>query len=236
MPRQHNTNPSKPGSTFPWRIGITMVAGYLLATVPQVIIDPLLRSHINYPNRHYPFAYLIAPIAVAVFVVTVVIASRLSRRYRLAAVLPFIAGCILSAPIFAPEIPHGNLVFIGAIWSLLGSVTIWVQGYQVANPNLSGDVALQARMEYIKEQTSFWKGLGYGLIAAYLGALITLVQSLHRASSDFISSPRDLLIMDRYTNVEIAVLSIFMFVGPIYEIARKVLTTTEFFLDVKDNH
>jgi hypothetical protein len=232
----------KDRSAFPWRFGAIMVVGYLLATVPQVIIDPLLRSHINYPNRHYPLAYLIAPIAIAVFAATVVAASSLPSRYRLSAVVPYIAGAILSAPIFKPEIPHGNLVFVSAVWVLLGSVTTWVHGYKIVNPTpdivnsaqISEVVVLQARFEYIKEQTAFWKGLGLGLVAAYLGALITLVQSLHSANTDFISSPKDLLIMNRYINIEIGVLSMFMFVGPIYEILRKVLTTTEFYLDVTE--
>jgi len=210
-----------------------MLAGYLLATVPQVIIDPLIHSHIKYPPRHYPFAFLIGPIAIAVFVTTVVIASLPVTRRTPAAALPFIVSSILSAPIFRPEVPHGNLLFVSVVWTLLGGITIWVHGSALENPVHREDMALQARLEYIKEQTSFWKGLFYGLAAAYLGALITLVQSLHTDSANFLSSPEDLLLMRRYTNIEIATLSVFMFVGPLYEIARKVLTTTELFLDVR---
>lgn len=233
MLRQNNT--PKVRSLFPWRFGGTMVVGYLLATVPQVIVDPLLRSHVNYPRRTYPFAYLITPIAIAVFVTTVITAFRSSPRARLTAMLPFIAGCVLSAPIFTPEVPHGNLVFVGVIWALLGCITLWVHGRRVINPMHCENVVAQARLEYIKEQTSFWKGLGYGLTAAYLGALITLVQGLHKANAEFVSSQEDLLLMARYINAEIAILSIFMFMGPLYEIANKVLSTTEMLLDVSES-
>lgn len=233
MLRQNNTH--KVGSLFPWRFGGTMVVGYLLATVPQVIVDPLLQSHVNYPRRTYPFAYLITPIAIAVFVTTVITALRSSPRARLTAMVPFIASCVLSAPIFTPEVPHGNLVFVGVIWALLGCITLWVHGRHVINPmQCENAVAQQARLEYIKEQTSFWKGLGYGLTAAYLGALIALVQGLHKANAEFVSSQKDLLLMARYINVEIAILSVFMFVGPLYEIANKVLSTTEMLLDVTE--
>src|SRR6266498_2116274 len=96
---------------FPWRIATAMLAGYLLATVPQVILDPQLKSHVTYVKRYYPFAYLIIPIAIIVFTATVIIARFGRRQSRLVTAIPFIAGCALSAPIFRPEVPHGNLVF-----------------------------------------------------------------------------------------------------------------------------
>jgi len=76
---------------FPWRISLLMVIGYLLATVPQVILDPLFSSHVAFPSpRHYPFAWLIAPIAVVLFIFTLVVSSKThGRRYYLA-MIPFL--------------------------------------------------------------------------------------------------------------------------------------------------
>jgi len=221
------------GYAFTWRFSTAMLAGYLLATVPQVVLDRRFQSHVLYPHRTYPFAYLIAPIAIFVFIGTMVLALRIRARNRLLVLVPFILGCALSAPIFKPEVPHGNLTFAGVVWTLIGMLTLWVHGARVTSPVQDGrEVAPQACIEFIKEQTAFWKGIGYGLLAAFVGILVTLVQSLHAANAEFLSSRADLLLMARYINLEVALMSLFMLVGPLYEIALKILAAIHLLLEI----
>jgi hypothetical protein len=226
-------SPPELGYGFTWRFSTAMLVGYLLATVPQVILDPRFQSHAVHPHRWYPFAYMITPIAIFVFAATVVVALRIRTRHRLAALVPFIAGCTLSAPIFKPEVPHGNLLFAGVVWMLMGMLTLWAHGVRITNPLQDGrEVAAQACIEFIKEQTAFWKGIGFALLAAFVGVLVTLVQSLHATNAEFLSSRADLLLMARYINQEVALMSLFMLVGPLYEIALKILATMHLLLEI----
>jgi hypothetical protein len=218
-------------SAFAWRMAILILVGYCLATVPQVILDARLKSDVNFPGgRQYQHAYLLFPIAVTVFFTSLAMALSASARLRLLTVVPFVIGCLVSAPIFRP-VPHGNLVFISSVWIVLCSLTIWIRGHRIANPaERVPQPAIQACVEYLKEHIAFWRGLGFALMVAYIGVVIGLVQSLNAANTQFLSDRRDLLLMDRYQNIAIALMSLFVLLGPLYEVATKVLAATELLL------
>lgn len=220
---------------YPWRIAFAMLVGYLLATVPQVYLDQLIQSHVAFKPRHYPLAYLIAPIGGWVLVVTLYAVVRAPAHLQLLSLLPFIAGCTVSLPIFTPEVPHGNLLFVGIVWLLLGAVTIWVHAYPIMGlPKDSYRPTAQAQIEYVKAQSAVWKSIALGLLAAYLGVIVTLVRELHVANEALVSAPQDRFLLNGYINLEVTVMSLFMFVGPIYETVAKVLRTNQLLLEIHE--
>jgi hypothetical protein len=150
----------------------------LLATVPQVILDPLFSSHVAFPNRHYPRAWLIAPIAVVLFIVTLLVSRKAHRHRYFFAMVPFLVACAISIPIFPPEIPHGNLQFVCGTWLLFSVVTVWIHEVPIVNPGDNNpSPTAQAQIEYIKEQTAIWKGCAFGLLAIYLAGIVTATKS-----------------------------------------------------------
>jgi hypothetical protein len=221
---------------FPWRISLLMVIGYLLATVPQVILDPLFSHHVAYTNpRHYPFAWLIAPIAVILFVVTLVVSSKTHRRRYYLAMIPFFVACAVSVPIFAPEIPHGNLLFVCVVWLIFSAVTAWIHDRPIVSPaDNNPKLSAQAQIEYIKEQTAIWKACTLGLLAVYLAGIVTATKELHDYDALLIKDPREVFFLWSYTNLELTIMSAYMFFGPIYEAAKKIMDTNQLLLNVSD--
>jgi len=218
---------------FAWRISVAMLIGYLLASVPQTYLDARLFTHILYPSRQYRFAYLIVPIAIAVFATSLLVAVRARGHRRLAVLLPFLTACCVSAPIFRPEVPHGNLLFVGAVWMFIALITTWVHEYKLSDPGGSPAV-FEAKIEYVKEQSSFWKGISYGLVIAYLGMILSLVRDLHSAVTDLVTSPREKIVLAAYINIELAAMSLFLFVGPVYEASAKALRAVDLLLKLRD--
>ncbi len=220
--------------TFPFRLSLSVLVGYLLATVPQAILDPLLSSHIKYGSRTYPLAWWIVPIATAMFVTTFLIAKRPGKLRLVLVILPFVAACLLSIPLFGPELPHGNLVFVSAVWFLLALITVWIHNESIIDDLFSESVATsQARIEYIKEQMSIWKTIAIGLIVAFLGMVVTLTKELHANNATIVTTVQDLFLLNQYTNFSTTLMSLFMFTGPIYEAVKKIRPASTYLLTIR---
>jgi len=194
-----------------------MTLGYLLATTPQLFLDPRLSSHVKYPSRTYPLSWMIWPIATLLLVFTLVIAIR-ARPFRfIKTTLPFLFSGVASIPIFKPEMPHGNLMFVTGIWFVIGTVTIWIHDTPIVDPSTEQpQPSSAAQLEFIKEQTAIWKNCALGLIAVYLGMISSAMKELHTFNGTFVSKPEELFLLNMNSKFEIIVMSIFMFIGPIF--------------------
>ncbi|HEY2234857.1 MAG TPA: hypothetical protein VGK01_15405 [Candidatus Angelobacter sp.] len=218
---------------FRWKICITMLVGYLLATLPPIVLDPRLPSHVAFPGgRHYERAYYIVPIALGVVSGTWLWMGNSRIRY-VAITLLFVAACILSIPIFRPEVPHGNLIFVGTAWSLLSMLTLWIHTREIRDPSERTPLpASNARIDFIKEETAIWKGVSLGLGTGYLAIVMTLTLAFHTANREIVTSPRDIFILNQYSNFLLAFMSLFMFLGPIYESITKMIESNQRLLSV----
>jgi hypothetical protein len=222
------------GDGFCWRLSISIFLGYLLATIPQTILDPLFTSHVAYGSRRYPLAWLIAPIAVLLLISTQIILVSMWRHRFPFALLPFAIACCASIPIFKPEMPHGNLLFISALWLAVSSITLWIHQVPTVDPTLHLPVPSSAAcIDFIKEQTAIWKACSLGLTAAYLSLVITLVKELHSNNALIVKSQRDLFLLNTYSNVEVALASLLILFGPIYESLEKVMQTNRLLLSIR---
>jgi len=218
---------------FAWRMAIAMLLGYLLATIPQVILDPLLFSHVAFHDRHYPQAWLVAPIAISVLITTFLAACRERKHRTVIVMLPFTVACVLSIPIFTPELPHGNLTFVFVVWLVLGMSTMWLHDLSLNNP--ADRVPLPAesvQIEYIKEQLAIWKACTFGIVALYLGLLVTTLKELHAFNHDIVEDKAEIFLLDIYNNFQVMMLSLFVLVGPLYEASMKVIAANGFLLSV----
>jgi hypothetical protein len=217
---------------FRWKISITMLVGYLLATVPPVVLDQRLQSHVAFSGRHYKHAWLIFPIAVFSYIGTW--RSMSTPKIRCGIItLPFVVACILSIPIFRPEVPHGNLVFVGTAWCLLSILTLWIHAWEIKNPAQHWPLpASNARIDFIKEETAIWKGVALGLGTGYLAIVVTLTLAFHTANREIVTTPHDIFILNQYSNFQLAFMSLFMFLGPIYESIAKVIESNQRLLSV----
>ena len=133
--------------------------GYLLAAVPPLFIDPLLKSHVLYPRpRHYDYALACIPI----FLLLVLAESALLIRARGVRVLytsasVFLVAILLTVPILRPELPHGNLVAVGIETICVAgfAVFVWSIGERISSDTNSLQSAGPATFEYLKALLSF---------------------------------------------------------------------------------
>jgi hypothetical protein len=218
---------------FRWKISIVMLVGYLLATLPPVVLDRKLLSHVAFPGRRYEHAGWIIPIATLLFIVTLGLSIYTPKRHYMLVTLPFVAACIVSIPIFRPEMPHGNLIFVGTAWFLLGALTVWIHIREIQNLAEHKPLAASnARIEFIKEETAIWKGIALGLGTGYLAIVVTLTLAFHTANKEIVTSPSDFFLLNQYSNFLLAFMSLFMFLGPIYESIVKMIQSNQRLLGV----
>lgn len=173
------------------------------------------------------------PIAAAVFLSTLGLSRGSFRGSVLLALVPFLIGCLLSIPLFRPETPHGNITFVGAVWLALGTMTVWIHSSPQPQAAIATSIApIEAKMGYIKELIAMWKGLVVGLLAAYIGLLVSLTKELHLNNETLVRVARERFILDRYTDVQLVIVSLFVLTGPIYEAALKALSSSRLLLSL----
>jgi hypothetical protein len=150
------------------------IVGYPLAVLPPILIDPVLRSHVNYPEpRQYPYRAL----CIVIFLSMIAMQGMLLRS-KSSVVSLYISACVFliavisSLPIFLPEFPHGNLLAVGITTGFLSAFTIfvWTIGEQVAVDPSSLGTAGNATFEYLKAILSFVRQGAFAAVALF-GAL-----------------------------------------------------------------
>jgi hypothetical protein len=126
---------------------------YPVAVLPPIIIDPLLKSHVIYPSRHYVYAYLCVLIYAFLLAAQFILLKRSKSILSLYfSICVFWIVIIFSMPIFLPEFPNSNLFSVGAATTLLFAFTIliWWLGAQIAIDPASLKSAGHETFEYMK--------------------------------------------------------------------------------------
>src|SRR5436305_14230334 len=116
-------------NAFPFLLGVVNAYGYLCATVPPTILDPLLTTHVRFGPRVYPHAWIIAPISLLVFLFTWAAFTFLAERLRapLGGVPLLIASAFSNVFIFSKELPHINIVFVTTVWLVITMLWTWIR-------------------------------------------------------------------------------------------------------------
>ena len=165
-----------------------------------------------------------------------ILSDRISRHRAFWASIPLASAAILSIPIFLPEIPHLNLVFISVLWLTIGIITIWIHDipFPVLPPPKDSEVRSSIR-EYLKEYVSLWKTLLLAAFAGYLGILISMLTTAYASNRFFLRNPGEVFLVNINSNVQASLLSLFILTGPLLEIAVKALWGIRSLLPVVEN-
>ena len=217
--------------TFRIKMSTWALLGYLLATVPQLLIDPELTSHYRFGARHYHYWWIVIPLSVGVLLVTWLILKRLSQHRVFWASIPLILSLIISIPFFGPEIPHGNIVFVSFLWLTISMTTIWIHDAPLPNSQDWVDkVGSDYRRDYVKEYVSLWKTLLLGTFAGYLGIVISMLSAVYTHNKSFLNHPGEIFLVNINSSIQIGFTSLFILTGPLFEAANKVLQGMRSFL------
>lgn len=214
-----------------YKLGLWNSIGYLTAVVPPSIIDPILDSHIRFPNRNYNFAYLVYPIALLVFIFTIIIVKDNNKKYWLfLANTPLLIASAISLFIFKPEFPHGNIVYVSTVWIIITAINIWTKTIEVDCCFLrNNEHPLETRISYIQNSISIHKAITLGIAGSYLGIVITAVKESHSFVGNIVSSDHDKFIMYIYNSILISIYSIHILFGPLLQSLNNVFKFNESF-------
>lgn len=224
---------------FIWKISVCSSVAYLLATLPQYFIDPLLKHEVTFGERHYPGAlWLVIPLAIFVLFFTLHVMRNSGRI--LVAISPFALAALVSIPIFGPEIPHGNLVAISFIWSSILLLTLWIHNRAIEKAVIdtlksSKTSVITTKLEYVKEEVQFWRTLFIVLGGGYIALIISWANFLIALSKAQVGdNASEAFILDDSAMFAIGVITILVIVCPIGEAARRHQEATKLFLTLKD--
>jgi hypothetical protein len=225
--------------SFIWKISICSGVAYLLATMPQIIIDPLLEHDVNFSSRRYPHAlYYVIPLCAVVFLGTYQALKR--SRTIIFDILPFLAAALLSIPLFTPEIPNGNLFATSFIWLTLVILTLWIRNRELATEAISrlqstelGDKT--AKIEYLKEQVQFWRTVLLGIAGGYLALLISWANFLIGYNKAQVGgNEAETYILNQAALFAMGLYSVGLMICPLAEASQRHREATNLFLNIKE--
>jgi hypothetical protein len=192
--------------------------GYGLAVGAPILIDPTLETHTVYPLRKYPNSWYCAPIWIALIScegVLLKLASRTSILYLSVCIFAVSIAC--SLPIFVPELPHGNLMAVGATTSLLCAFTIfvWSMCDGMAKDATSSDISGQAGFEYLKVLFTFARQGAFAGVTLFGVFFFAAFTTEFKYIEILVNSPADKFWLILNAAVQIAFYAIYAVVGPI---------------------
>lgn len=211
-------------------IGVWVLVGYLLATVPPQVLDPKLTTHVAFGARTYPCFPLIYPVGTALFLATLIIMVCIPKhRFALIAV-PMLAATFGSLFIFRPEMPHSNIVFVMTVWIAITVATVWIHDERVQEQD---ERTACVYSDYLKEQTQFWRTVTWALLASILALVVASVKEAHTSNESFLTDRGQIFMANVYSTLQLSLFCLYSLVGPIYESARKTRKTVEMMLNAK---
>jgi len=224
------------GRIFPFLLALLHTTGYLHASLTVVLLDPQLKSHVRFPGgRTYPRAWMVPPAALLVFLLTFLVARYFPRlRVSLAAAPFVIVSAASNVVIFPQELPHTNIVFITSVWISILALWTWTHdSYVGIEDSLAREPESIGTLEYLKEKANFYRTMAFGLVAATLALLVTGLVSLHARSTNFLTDPREVYLLDQFSFADVSIFMLLILFCPIFEALKAWNRICDLFLSVK---
>jgi hypothetical protein len=205
------------------------VVGYIMAVVPPIFLDPILSTHVRYGPRNYPLAPFTVLILALLGVAEVIVLRRAKRPHQLYwSLLPYGFAFILTLPIFLPEMPHGNVAGVSLTLLGISAIAIFVtsvsENVGLDNSKLrpgDGD-----QREYLKEALSASKQLTFGLLAGYVGVIISWYAVAIQYLKGIVTEPGELFLLSSNASLQFGLMSVYYFVGPLncsFQMTKRLL-------------
>ena len=176
------------------RIAIFSLVGYSAAIAGPLFIDPRLRSHVAFKDRHYPHGWLWWFATPVVFGVPILLLSWWTSNVAIyvASIAPLVLVSAVAAFSFGPERPHMGIVVCATGFALVILVT-------VACRLSAGDFAFiqdmtvpfESRLERVKAAVAFWQMISVYASAGYLAFAVSWSYAMWFTTEKMVSSPED---------------------------------------------
>lgn len=220
---------------FPLYASIWSLVGYLLATVPALILDPKI-NHLRFGGRVYAYWWLIPPIGAVEFLATWFFLRRVDQKALppVLAAIPFAVSIIISFAIYAPEVPHRNVMYVGTVWLSVFVIWLWVKYSSIEASRLNCvTIDKTARLEYIKEQISFWRTVLFGLCVTSLGLIVATLNLVHEGNRKFVATEAEALLLDINCDLQMALFALYILLGPLFTLKNKRHQLNDLFFKIE---
>lgn len=198
-------------------------------------IDPKTTTHVTWGARYYPLGYWVLALSPVVFFGTYSGISRFTplRLKYLFAWFPLALATVWVMPNFYPEVPHGNLNVWMTLTCAISFVTTWVHFREIDTSFAhNNQIHVVARIERLKEWITFWRVLSIAAIGGYAALLIPWFDILWSYPQKVVKDPGEANLILYGGSIQLGLLSIYMFVGPILEMISKTLAVANALLKV----
>lgn len=201
---------------WPCELTFVYAAGYALAVCPPITIDPTLKSHLSFPGgRHYDAPWRAILIGALVVAATFYLARRLVHPMLIG--LPLLSGTIATNLLIMPqEFPHAHLFFVTFVWVAMGAIWTWVRYSEDEAIRKASEERANA-VEFIKEQTYFFRTLATGLVGGFLGLLVAATLAIHDANGKIDSDPGEVFRLQRLADATLGAYALLLLFGPVRE-------------------
>jgi len=222
---------------FRLKLAFCQTFAFIWATVPPVIVDPLLFHHVRYGSRKYPMAfYYIISGSIVLLVSTFIAMSKTTRMW--AVLIPFVVVLLGALPFFTPELPHGNLVIVGLIWLVIAILTLWAKTYAITVGGKakfeSGEIDNASKIEYVKEMAFFWRTSLIGLAGSFIALTISWLSLTTNLNKETVGGHQDeAFVLDGMHIAGLLLCALILLICPLWEAMKKHRTVAELFFEIK---
>jgi hypothetical protein len=199
-------------------LAVGYIIGYPLAVLAPILIDPLLKSHVNYPSRNYPYAELCLPIYITLLTAEAALFKWKTTTASLyVSVCIFALSLIVSLPIFLPEFPHGNLLAVGTVTGFLSafSIFVWSIGDQISINPTALATAGNATFEYLRALLSFVRQGAFAGVALFGALFFAAFTTEFQYIDTTVTAQADKFLLHINTSAQIGFYAIYAISGPI---------------------
>jgi len=196
-----------------------------------LIIDPRLKSHVQFPNRTYTYQWLWLLMCVPVGFGTYYFGyGRKMRGWRNRILTIVVPALILTLPalaiafLFPPEFPHAGIVVWAFAYGFVSLLTVFFRsGRTMSDPVTNDSEVLNERMklERLKATISWWQQISLYAAAGYLAFAIFLASVAWTINGVMLPDNKaERFFFGNMQMFQILLFSVFVMAGPLLEAYR----------------
>lgn len=228
---------SRNDSEFAARIGVINAVGYAATVTIATYVDARIPSHVRYGLRTYRYGYLIAFMAIPVFLLTYHGVKRAGTRVWkcFGACFWLAAATLLSLWCFAPEVPHAGVLGWSTMYAVVSLSAAWLR-HSPPDLQFVRDTSLpvQVRLEGLKSIQTLWQTITIATFAGYFALLVPWFNAIITGNTHVVSTPGDLFILNSFANIQMGAVSLAVILAPVRELLARVMKIAATFAAIRE--
>jgi hypothetical protein len=213
--------------------------GFSYITAGVTYVDARLTTHVVFGARYYSAGYWVGLIGGIVIFGGTLLGMRKTRSWKLQAALPgtlFVIVNVIALPFFRPEFPHMGM----SSWTLQLAIVCFLSCAIHFSPlqrrNLVRRRASTAiKLERVKEYANLWRTIAISLTVGYIAVIIPWSNFIWSQPIHIVTNEKEAFLLIHSASIALAVLSLYMLFGVVYEAFLKAHRAADLMFCIKDS-